>query len=53
MLPFAIRGNVAATARTSDGAMIKDGRVADLFQHGFKPFGGESQRPQRLEKLLD
>lgn len=29
------------------------GSVAELFQHGFKPFGGEWWRAQRLEALFD
>ncbi|KAI3333839.1 hypothetical protein F4824DRAFT_502829 [Ustulina deusta] len=30
-----------------------DAAVAELFQHGYKPFGGDYYRPQRLERLLD
>ncbi|KFY27178.1 hypothetical protein V493_03665, partial [Pseudogymnoascus sp. VKM F-4281 (FW-2241)] len=51
ILPFAMRGGEDG-ARKSNGEALRKGAVADLFQHGFKPFGGESWRAQRLEKLF-
>lgn len=39
--------------KKSDGGPVNNGSVADLFQHGFKPFGGEWWRAQRLEVLFD
>ena len=39
--------------RQSDGTFVAENSIAELFQHGFKPFGGESFRAQRLERLLD
>ncbi|KAL8366347.1 hypothetical protein RB595_004899 [Gaeumannomyces hyphopodioides] len=48
LLPFSLHG-----ARRSDGMEIGDSGVGSLFQHGFKPFGGNPRRPQRLERLLD
>ncbi|KAK3896908.1 hypothetical protein C8A05DRAFT_48257 [Staphylotrichum tortipilum] len=42
-----------AGARTSDGAFIDRQRVDGLFQHGYKPFGGDYHRPQRLERVLE
>ncbi|KAJ9151951.1 Major facilitator superfamily domain, general substrate transporter [Pleurostoma richardsiae] len=57
VLPFALgmRGVVDGRqgARKSDGQSVSEGSVAELFQHGFKPFGGEWWRAQRLERLLD
>ncbi|KAJ4306802.1 hypothetical protein N0V88_000169 [Collariella sp. IMI 366227] len=47
-LPFGLYG-----ARLSDGGEMKDMLADELFQHGFKPFGGDLNRPQRLERLLD
>ncbi|KAK4077869.1 uncharacterized protein Triagg1_3563 [Trichoderma aggressivum f. europaeum] len=40
-------------ARKSDGSLIAKERLTDLFQHGYKPFGGDYYRPQRLERLFD
>ncbi|KAG7286973.1 hypothetical protein NEMBOFW57_006473 [Staphylotrichum longicolle] len=40
-------------ARRSSGAELKNKMADELFQHGFKPFGGNPNRPQRLERLLD
>ncbi|KAI0190068.1 hypothetical protein EV127DRAFT_453839 [Xylaria flabelliformis] len=40
-------------ARKSDGSVIEWGNLGDLFQHGYKPFGGDYYRPQRLERLFD
>ncbi|KAI8964474.1 hypothetical protein F5Y11DRAFT_87033 [Daldinia sp. FL1419] len=40
-------------ARKSDMSLVEANSVADLFQHGFKPFGGEWWRAQRLERLFD
>ncbi|KAK4187555.1 hypothetical protein QBC35DRAFT_515429 [Podospora australis] len=54
ILPFSVGGGEGETqARKSDGGLIEWDSVADLFQHGFKPFGGEWYRAQRLERLLD
>jgi len=47
-LPFCVSG-----ARLSSGTAINGWKVDDLFQHGFKPLGGNPHRPQRLERLLD
>lgn len=51
LLPFAV------AARKSDGSEVavrnNDYMGDDLFQHGYKPFGGDYYRPQRLERLLD
>jgi hypothetical protein len=54
LLPFKLRPNDphGLGARKSDGCLVDDQSVAELFQHGFKPFGGEF-RAQRLESLLD
>ncbi|KAH7304279.1 hypothetical protein B0I35DRAFT_445440 [Stachybotrys elegans] len=48
LLPFNLYG-----ARFSDGHEMKNHSADELFQHGFKPFGGHPRRPQRLERLLD
>lgn len=57
LLPFAVMG-----ARRSDGSevVVRNGDYAGggsvgggLFQHGYKPFGGDYHRAQRLERLLD
>ncbi|KAK8102997.1 hypothetical protein PG984_016143 [Apiospora sp. TS-2023a] len=48
LLPFRLWG-----AHLSSGNEIKDRAADELFQHGFKPFGGNPHRPQRLERLLD
>ena len=56
LLPYGLEGYVwdpSAGARKSDGSSVRRGEVADLFQHGYKPFGGDYYRPQRLERLLD
>ncbi|KAK8001246.1 hypothetical protein PG991_013468 [Apiospora marii] len=42
-----------AGARKSDGSPVGQGTVDELFQHGFKPFGGRCGRPQRLERLFE
>ncbi|KAL2192556.1 hypothetical protein P885DRAFT_72901 [Corynascus similis CBS 632.67] len=47
-LPFNLFG-----ARFSSGDEIQNGAADELFQHQFKPFGGDPNRPQRLERLLD
>jgi hypothetical protein len=54
LLPFRLRPNDlhGSGARKSDGDFVGDQSVAELFQHGFMPFGGE-HRAQRLERLLD
>ncbi|KFH47789.1 hypothetical protein ACRE_013900 [Hapsidospora chrysogenum ATCC 11550] len=48
LLPFNLYG-----ARLSSGAEMKNRSPDELFQHGFKPFGGNPHRPQRLERLLE
>ncbi|KAF3011737.1 hypothetical protein E8E14_010583 [Neopestalotiopsis sp. 37M] len=57
LLPYALDGDVAdaddAGARMSDGSRVRSGETADLFQHGYKPFGGDLYRAQRLERLFD
>lgn len=54
LLPFRFHGfGEGLGARKSDGGPLADGSVAELFQHGFKPFGGEWWRAQRLEALFD
>ncbi|EPS31610.1 hypothetical protein PDE_06565 [Penicillium oxalicum 114-2] len=55
LLPFTFNedGDESVGARKSDGSLIDRGRLADLFQHGHKPFGGDYYRPQRLERLLN
>ena len=51
ILPFSLVGGEGG-ARYSNGGELEKGAVADLFQHGFKPFGGDCQRAQRLERLF-
>ncbi|KAJ5447641.1 hypothetical protein N7445_002462 [Penicillium cf. griseofulvum] len=55
LLPFTLNDGWGRSvgARRSDGELADRGSFADLFQHGFKPFGGSYYRPQRLERLLD
>ncbi|KAI0907374.1 hypothetical protein F4823DRAFT_564850 [Ustulina deusta] len=57
LLPYGVQGDAddaGAGARKSDGSFVRGGgAVAELFQHGYKPFGGDYYRPQRLERLLD
>ncbi|KAK3378990.1 hypothetical protein B0T24DRAFT_646753 [Lasiosphaeria ovina] len=57
VLPFAVGAphgsGWEASARKSGGERLEHWTLADLFQHGFKPFGGEPWRAQRLERLLD
>lgn len=55
LLPYGFDNNWGALdgARKSDGSLIVRGKLADLFQHGYKPFGGDYYRPQRLERLLE
>ena len=54
LLPFTFNDdwdkNVGA--RKSDGSLVDRGRFSELFQHGYKPFGGDYYRSQRLERLL-
>jgi hypothetical protein len=60
-LPFGLKGGLEfgdvkeanEGARTSDGSFVNRGSTFGLFQHGFKPFGGDTHRPQRLERLFD
>lgn len=56
LLPYGLEGDVWDAnlgARKSDGSFVRRGATAELFQHGYKPFGGDYYRPQRLERLLD
>ena len=61
VLPFTLRDGEdgeeeeggGGGARKSDGQLVEVGSVADLFQHGYKPFGGEWWRAQRLERLFE
>ncbi|OTB10788.1 hypothetical protein K445DRAFT_322683 [Daldinia sp. EC12] len=54
LLPFPFRASGEEDgARRSDMDLVQAKSVADLFQHGFKPFGGEWWRAQRLERLFD
>ncbi|EFX05295.1 hypothetical protein CMQ_3364 [Grosmannia clavigera kw1407] len=55
LLPYCLReaGQEDSGAKKSDGGYVEKKSVADLFQHGFKPFGGEWWRAQRLERLFD
>ncbi|KAI2700432.1 hypothetical protein CBS147332_8043 [Penicillium roqueforti] len=55
LLPFTFNDDWSRKvgARKSDGQFVDRGRFSELFQHGFKPFGGDYCRPQRLERLLD
>ncbi|KAI1105615.1 hypothetical protein F4804DRAFT_125090 [Jackrogersella minutella] len=56
LLPYGLEGDVGDASRgaqKSDGSFVGTGTVDELFQHGYKPFGGDYYRPQRLERLLD
>ncbi|KAI1188184.1 hypothetical protein F5B17DRAFT_452021 [Nemania serpens] len=62
LLPYSLEGDVdgrgfgageGAGARKSDGSFVTRGSTAELFQPGYKPFGGDYYRPQRLERLFD
>lgn len=54
LLPFPLREHGQESgARKSDGTLVEEGSIAELFQHGYKPFGGEWWRAQRLERLFD
>ncbi|KAK7963949.1 hypothetical protein PG996_008362 [Apiospora saccharicola] len=64
LLPFRLEGGEdlgpgeqveegGAGARKSDGSPVGRGTVDELFQHGYKPFGGRYGRPQRLERLFE
>lgn len=53
ILPVVLGGEEISTrARKSDGPEVVRSS-AGLFQHGFKPFGGEWWRAQRLERLFE
>jgi len=49
LLPY----NLSGGACKSDGSLVTPNTMNELFQHGYKPFGGDYYRPQRLEHLLD
>ncbi|KAJ6004710.1 hypothetical protein N7540_013079 [Penicillium herquei] len=53
-LPFTFNDDRGKSvgARKSDGSLVDRGRFSELFQHGFKPLGGDPHRCQRLEPLL-
>ncbi|KAL2168754.1 hypothetical protein VTG60DRAFT_6863 [Thermothelomyces hinnuleus] len=58
LLPYALEGDewhpgARAGARKSDGSSVRRGWVSELFQHGYKPLGGDYYRAQRLERLFD
>lgn len=55
LLPYGFRGDRddGLGARKSDGSIIVSDGGADLFQHGYKPFGGDYYRAQRLERLFE
>ncbi|KAI1454307.1 hypothetical protein F4805DRAFT_326528 [Annulohypoxylon moriforme] len=56
LLPYGLQGGTWGTgsgARKSDGSFVEPGSATQLFQHGYKPFGGDYYRPQRLERLFD
>jgi hypothetical protein len=56
LLPYGLEGEhweSSEGARKSDCSFVTQGKMDDLFQHGYKPFGGDYYRPQRLERLLD
>ncbi|ETS77355.1 hypothetical protein PFICI_11229 [Pestalotiopsis fici W106-1] len=54
LLPFSLREHGEESgARKSDGTLMEEGSIAELFQHGYKPFGGEWWRAQRLSRLFD
>lgn len=55
LLPYGFRGDWDASlgARKSDGSTIERSNGTELFQHGYKPFGGDYYRAQRLERLFD
>ncbi|RWA10470.1 hypothetical protein EKO27_g4639 [Xylaria grammica] len=54
LLPFRFRApGQDHGAKKSDGSFVDDESVAELFQHGCKPFGGEWWRAQRLEVLFN
>ncbi|KFY40751.1 hypothetical protein V494_03326 [Pseudogymnoascus sp. VKM F-4513 (FW-928)] len=53
VLPFSMGYGWDAGAKKSCGSKSESGVVADLFQHGYKPFGGEWWRAQRLERLFE
>lgn len=58
-LPYGLQGGEGfgdaddVGARRSDGWFVDRGSVNQLFQHGYKPFGGDGHRSQRLERLFD
>lgn len=52
ILPFEL-GKSEGLARKSDGSPLGTESISGLFQHGFKPFGGEWTRAQRLERLFN
>ncbi|KAI0121597.1 hypothetical protein BJ170DRAFT_643460 [Xylariales sp. AK1849] len=54
VLPFPLRERGQGIGATkSNGTLVEEGSIAELFQHGHKPFGGEWWRAQRLERLFD
>lgn len=55
LLPFSFSRK---GARKSDGSFVGENAhtaesMAGLFQHGYKPFGGDAHRAQRLERLFE
>lgn len=55
LLPYGFRGDWGdePCARKSDGSAIERNKGTELFQHGYKPFGGDYYRAQRLERLFE
>lgn len=46
LLPFTFNDDwdKSVGARKSDGSLVDRGRFSELFQHGYKPFGGDYYR---------
>ncbi|KAF4634252.1 hypothetical protein G7Y89_g3857 [Cudoniella acicularis] len=51
VLPYTIGEN--KFARKSDGSQLGEGNFKDLYQHGFKPFGGDWSRAVLCSYKLD
>ncbi|PQE13536.1 chitin-type 1 protein [Rutstroemia sp. NJR-2017a WRK4] len=56
LIPYELEGDewaLISGARMSDGTSVVGGTTFELFQHGYKAFGGHYHRAQRLERLFD
>ncbi|KAI0379584.1 hypothetical protein F5Y04DRAFT_126078 [Hypomontagnella monticulosa] len=56
LLPYSLEGgswDASVGVRKSDGSFVGMRTATELFQHGYKPFGGDYYRPQRLERLFE